>query len=197
MSKAVLAVAESDIRVLENLMPTLPSHIKSLPDAVATMLVARELGLSPMTAFPDLMVINGTVGFTSKLMLALVLKAGHRLDVVEMTPKKAEVRAMRRYDGEWVTVGTYVFTWDDAVTANLAAKDTYQLYPADMLLNKAIARAVRFSFADVMRGYCPDEMEEITEVEFEHAIHMDPTEEPLDLDELIEALDADVVEEEG
>ena len=42
---AMLAVAESDIKALGNLLPTLPKHIKSVPDAVATMLVARELGL--------------------------------------------------------------------------------------------------------------------------------------------------------
>ena len=190
----MLAVAESDIKVLENLMPTMPAHITSIPDAVATMIVARELGLAPLSSFPDLMVINGAVGMTSKLMLALVYKAGHRLDIKEMSEEQAVVVAYRWMHDEWVESGTFTFTWEDAETANLAPKDTYQQYPADMLMNKAIARATRFAFPDVLRGYVPDEMEEITGVEFEAAIHLDPTEEALDTDEVAEVLDAEIVE---
>ncbi len=191
MTQAQLAIAESDIKVLDNLMPTMPKHIETLSDAVATMIVARELGLAPLSSFPDLMVINGSVGMTSKLMLALVLKAGHRVDVVEMTDTKAELDAWRKYD-EWIKVGTFTFTMDQADTAELSQKDTYVMYPADMLMNKAIARMVRFAFPDVLRGYVPDEMEEITGVEFDNAIHLGPTEEPMNLVEIAEALDAEV-----
>ena len=191
MTQAQLAIAESDIKVLDNLMPTMPKHIETLSDAVATMIVARELGLAPLSSFPDLMVINGSVGMTSKLMLALVLKAGHRVDVVEMTDTKAELDAWRKYD-EWIKVGTFTFTMDQADTAELSQKDTYVMYPADMLMNKAIARMVRFAFPDVLRGYVPDEIEEITGVEFDKAIHLGPTEEPMNLVEIAEALDAEV-----
>jgi len=195
MTKAQLALAESDIKVLNNLMPTLPKHIETLSDAVATMIVARELGLAPFSSFPDLMIINGSVGMTSKLMLALVLKAGHRADVIEMTDEKAELEAWRKYDDEWVKVGTFTFTMDQADTAELSQKDTYVKYPADMLMNKVIARMVRFAFPDVLRGYVPDEMEEITGVEFDTAIHLGPTEEPMSLVDIAEALDAEVVED--
>lgn len=191
---ALLAVAESDIKVLGNLMPTLPNHIKSVPDAVATMIVARELGLTPLTAFPDLMVINGTVGMTSKLMLALVNKAGHRHKVVEMSDKRACIEGWRKYDGEWMSVGEFEFTWEQAEAANLAAKETYVAYPADMLMNKAIARMVRFAFPDVLRGYVPDEMEDITGVELDAAASLGPTEEAMDVDELVEVLEAEVVD---
>ncbi|RLB68530.1 MAG: hypothetical protein DRH08_00655 [Deltaproteobacteria bacterium] len=193
--QAMLAVNESDIKALGNLLPTLPAHIKTVPDAVATLLVARELGLQPMTAFPDLMVINGTVGMTSKLMLGLVHKAGHRVDVISMTDEEAELDAYRRYDGEWTKVGTFTFTMEQAVTAKLAKKDTYVQYPADMLMNKAIARMVRFAFPDVIRGYVPDEMEEITGVEFGNAAHMAPLEDPLTEDEIVEVFDAEIVED--
>lgn len=192
--QAQLAVAPSDIQVLENILPTLPDHIKNIPDAVATMLVARELGLAPLSSFPDLMIINGTVGMTSKLMLALVYKAGHRIDVLEMSSTNAEVKAQRWMHDEWVEAGTFTFSWEDAEQANLAVKDTYVMYPADMLMNKAIARAVRFAFPDVLRGYVPDEMEEIAGVEFDNAVHLGPTEDVLDVEEVAEALDAEVVE---
>ena len=191
---AVLAVAKSDITVLENILPTLPDHIKNIPDAVATMLVARELGLAPLSSVPDLMIINGNVGMTSKLMLALVLKAGHRTKVNEMTEERAAIEAWRKFDGEWESCGEFEFTVEQAETANLLPKDTYQLYLSDMLMNKAVARMVRFAFPDVLRGYVPDEMEEITGVEFEHAIHLDPTEEALEVEEVAEILDGEIVE---
>ena len=190
-----LAIAESDIKVLENLMPTMPAHIETLPDAVATMIVARELGLAPLSSFPDLMVINGAVGMTSKLMLALVLKAGHKTVVIDMTNKLAAIEGFRRFDGEWESVGVFEFTEDDAIQANLMPKETYQLYPSDMLMNKAIARMVRFGFPDVIRGYVPDEMEEITGVEFPTAIHLGPTEKALDAEGVAEVLEGEVVDE--
>jgi len=192
--QAMLAIAEGDIKVLGNLLPTMPSHISSVPDAVATMLVARELGLMPMTAFPDLMVINGNVGMTSKLMLALVFKAGHRSPILEMSDTRASRQAFRREGDELIDMGEISFTWEQAEAANLAPKDTYQAYPADMLMNKCIARMVRFIYPDVIRGYVPDEMTDITGVEFEDAIHLDPDGPLLDIEEVMEVLDAEVVE---
>jgi hypothetical protein len=191
---AMLAVAESDVKVLGNLLPTLPKHIKSVPDAVATLIVARELGLAPLSSFPDLMVINGSVGMTSKLMLALIKRHGHRTEIVEMTDTRAAIEGWRKYDGEWESVGLFEFTMDQAATAGLADKETYTGYPADMLMNKAIARMARFGFPDVLRGYVPDEIEEMTGVVFDQAAHLGPTEEVLDLDEVVEALDAEIVD---
>lgn len=195
--RQMLAINEADIVQLGQLMPTLPAHIKGMPDAVATVLVARELGLAPMSSFGDLMVINGTVGMTSKLMLGLVHKAGHRVDVIEMTDERAELKAHRRYDGEWEHVGTFSFTIEQAKQAKLTSKETYKLYPADMLMNKAIARMVRFAFPDVIRGYVPDEMEDITGVEFPAVASLGPFEAPMTEDEIVEVFDAEVVEEDG
>ena len=197
MTEAMLAVSEEDIKVLGNLMPTFPKHIESIPDAVATMIVARELGLAPLSSFPDLMVINGAVGMTSKLMLALVKKAGHKTRVLVMTDTEASIEGWRKYDGEWESEGVFTFTWEQAEQANLAPKDTYVQYPADMLMNKAVARMVRFAFPDVLRGYVPDEMTDITGVEFDDAIHLGPTEDVLEAEEVAALLDGEVVEDEA
>jgi len=189
-----LAISNTDIKVLGNLMPTMPQHIKNMPDAVATMIVARELGLAPLSSFPDLFIVNGNIGMTSKLMLALVLNAGHRLDVIEMTADTATLSAKRRYDGVWEEVGVFTFTQEDAERANLWVKETYQYYPADMLMNKAVARAVRFAFPDVLRGYVPDEMEDIVGLETNDSMHLDPMGQPMELDELVEVFDAELVD---
>lgn len=194
----MLAVADADVKTLGNLLPTLPKHIKSVPDAVATLIVARELGLAPLSSFPDLMVINGNVGMTSKLMLALVKRAGHRTTVIEMSDKRAAIEGFRRYDGGWESVGVFEFTMAQAKAANLDKKETYSLYPADMLMNKAVARMVRFGFPDVLRGYVPDEIETITGEKFEDAIHIGPLDEEVGEAEaealIVEELDAEVVE---
>ncbi len=196
MTESQLAVTTEDITVLENLMPTMPDHIQTLPDAVATMIVARELGLAPLSSFPDLMVINGAVGMTSKLMLALVLKAGHKTKVVEMSNERGAIQAWRKYDGEWEDAGVFEFTQEQAEVANLWVKDTYELYPADMLMNKAVARMVRFAFPDVLRGYVPDEMTDITGMEFSDDVHIGPTEDTIEATEVAEIVEGEVVDEE-
>ncbi len=195
MTDSQLAVTPDDIKVLENLMSTMPDHIQTVPDAVATLIVARELGLAPLSSFPDLMVINGAVGMTSKLMLALVLKAGHKTKVIEMSDTRGAIEAWRKYDDEWEDVGVFEFTMEQADLANLSVKDTYLLYPADMLMNKAIARMVRFAFPDVLRGYVPDEMTDITGVEFDAAASIDPLGVALEATEVAELMEGEVIDE--
>ncbi len=201
-----LVVHEDDIKVLGNLLPTFPDHIETLSDAVATKLVADELGIPFMLSIGDLMVINGTVGMTSKLMLALVHRAGHRIDVT-ISPTIATALTSRKYDGEWTQTGKFEFTKKDAEAANLWAKDTYQMYPADMLGHKVVARAVRFAFPDVLMGYIPDEMEEIgliEAVEYEAfdgdaTFVLDASDESgaMTLEEIAEELDAVIEDDES
>ena len=195
MTDSQLAVSQEDIKVLENLMSTMPDHIQTVPEAVATLIVARELGLAPLSSFPDLMVINGAVGMTSKLMLALVLKAGHKTKVIEFSDTRGAIQAWRSYGKEWEDVGVFEFTQEQAETANLWVKDTYQLYPADMLMNKAVARMVRFAFPDVLRGYVPDEMTDITGVEFGHIASIGPLDSALEATEVAEIMDGEVLDE--
>ena len=54
---------------------------------------------------------------------------------------------------------------------------------------------VRFAYPDVIRGYVPDEMEEITGVEFDDAIHLGPTEGVLSAEEVVDLFDGELVED--
>ena len=109
--------------------------------------------------------------------------------------QKATAVAWRLIDGELTEVGTYEFTQEDAEAANLWEKDTYQMYPADMLGWKAVARCVRFAFPDVLLGYIPDEI--VEDAPFE-PLEADATfgedGDGIDADEVAEMLDAEVVE---
>jgi hypothetical protein len=200
MSEPTLAIHPDDIKTLSNLLPTLPDHIQTLNDAVATKLVSDELHLPFMTSVGDLMVINGVVGMTSKLMLALVHNAGHRIDV-SISTTIATATTFRQYDDEWQQTGMFEFTQADAEQANLWNKDTYQMYPADMLGHKVVARAVRFAFPDVLMGYIPDEMEEKSGIEAEFVafdgdatfvLDEDDDSTPMEIEEIAEALGAEV-----
>lgn len=203
-----LAIADAPItmRSLVNMLngTALPERYTDVADAVATIKVGQEIGLPEMTSLNELYVVKGSVGMSGKAMQSLVFRAGHRIDM-KLDPKVGTAEAYRRdpHTHELDHVGTYTFTWEDAVTAKMDTTNTYQKYPADMLGWKAVARAVRFAFPDVIMGYLPEEINIKVDPEDDLAQHEQP-ELPLGLDgedEVIEAevvadmLDGEVVEE--
>jgi len=181
-------------RALRKLMdtPQIPNRYKTMSQLIATIWSGREMGILPMTAIREMHTINGQVGLSAKMQHALIHRAGHVLVVEEMTNEKATVNAMRRdpYTHELMPVGSFSYTWDDAIKAGNDMSDTYQSFPSDMLMNRAITRAAKFAFSDVMAGfYLPEELGEDPQFE-----HVDLT----DMDEAValleDTLDADVVE---
>jgi hypothetical protein len=150
------------IKALQNMLAgsTLPDRYEYVGDAIATIKVGSEVGLPPMTALMELYVVNGSVGMSGKAMQSLVFRAGHMIIKTEMTPERAAVRAMRYIPqlNEHMDMGEYEFTIEDAERAGLTEKSNYESFPKDMLLWKAVARAVRFVFPDVIMGYLPSEI---------------------------------------
>jgi len=157
------------IQTLKSLLgqPTVPARYESVADMVATVIQGRELGLAPMTALNNLFMVNGQVAMTGKCMLALVNRAGHRIDV-RISSEGAEAVAHRRdpLTQELSEVGTFTFTEEDAERAGLLEKDNYQSYPQMMYGWRAVSMAVRFAFADVTIGVLlPEEVNIEAEVE--------------------------------
>ena len=156
-----IADAPLTMKALVNMLngTALPARYEDVADAVATIKVGAEIGLPPMTSLNELFVVNGSVGMSGKAMQSLVFRAGHRIDIV-LDPKVGTANAFRRdpHTNVLDSVGTYTFTWKDAIAAGLDQQGTYQKYPADMLGWKAVARAVRFAFPDVIMGYLPEEI---------------------------------------
>jgi hypothetical protein len=87
-------------------------------------------------------------------MAALITAHGHVLVLDEMSSERGAVKCLRRdpYSKELIDVGTFEFTWDDAVAAGLAEQDTYVEYPKDMLYWRAVSRAAKFAFPEVITG---------------------------------------------
>ena len=169
MSELAIKDQELTIITLEALIgtPMFPDRYDSVPDALATLFVGREMGLPPMTALNELFVVNGQVGMQGKTMLALIYRAGHKVHIT-LSSDEARVVAYR-WDGRafphdvdkgaYYEAGTFTFTKEDAILAELWEKDNYQKYPADMLGWKAVGRAARFSYPDIIiGGYNPEDV---------------------------------------
>ncbi len=162
MSELAIVDQPLTLKALQNMLAgsTLPDRYEYVGDAIATIKVGAEIGLPPMTSLMELYVVNGSVGMSGKAMQSLVMRAGHMIVMTEMSETRGAVKAMRRDNltGQLLNAGEFEFTIEDAERAGLAGKNTYESYPKDMLLWKAVARAVRFVFPDVIMGYLPSEI---------------------------------------
>lgn len=138
-----------------------PTGLRGRADAVvAVILAGHELGLGPMQSLQTIDLIQGRPALSPEGMRALVLSAGHGLDV-ESGDDYAMVSGHRR---EWADPDrwrSFGFTLEDAKRAGLTQKENWVKYPRDMLIARATGRACRAIFADVIRGlsYTGEEIE--------------------------------------
>lgn len=208
-----LAISEQPLTMngLQNMLhgSALPARYEYVGDAVATIMVGKELGLPPMASLNEMFLVNGSVGLSGKAMMSLVFRAGHAI-YTTLDPKVGTAVAWRRDPVTHILseVGTYTFTMEDAETAGLASSGTYTKYPADMLGWKAVARAVRFAFPDVVMGYLPSEINlDVAEAPFDEEEYDPESGQPslsaeydditgdeiMDVEEVIEELDGEEV----
>lgn len=139
----------------------LPKAISTPQKAVTIVMMGRELGVSPLTALNNISVINGKPVLEAKLMLALVFRKypDCHYRILENSAEIATVEMGRTKEMS----GKYSFTITQARQIGLLSKDNWKNYPADMLLWRAVARACRFQFPDVLTvtAYTQDEIETI------------------------------------
>jgi len=199
-----LAISDRDINTLGNLLssPTIPDRYETVPDLVATVLLGRELGMTPLTAINELFIVNGKVSMAGKTMLALVQQAGHRIHIATSREAAVATGYRRQEDGTELEVGTFSFDMEDAELAGLAGTNAWATYPADMLGWKAVARCARFAFPECITGWTTMELagEDAEHEDLEEAVLVLPDEvdtievdDELGLEEIADALDAEVV----
>lgn len=162
MNEVAISDAPITITTLERLLgtPTIPDRYRSVGDMLATILVGREMRLPAMTSLNELYLVGGSVGMMAKAMLALILRAGHRVNV-SVSAMEATAECWRRdpESGELYSAGVFTFSIVDAEQAGLLGKDNWINYPKDMMMSKAVARAARYAFPDVIiGGYTPDDV---------------------------------------
>jgi hypothetical protein len=140
----------------------LPGPYRRSPaDVLLAVDMAAALGIAPVQALTSIHVIDGKPSMSAELMRALVLRAGHRIRVVESTAQRCVLEVARREAPD--ERSTFVWTTDDAHRAGLLpAKDgsNWARHPAAMLLARCSSTACRAVFPDVLAGvsYTPDEL---------------------------------------
>lgn len=142
---------------------------RSSEHAYALVLVGREVGVGPTTALTQIAVIQGKPAFGAALVGALVKKSPrYDYEVTEMSDQAVTVRFT-----EWVRpvpnveqvvnrlLGESRFTLQDAQRAGLGGSPTWQRFPRNLLLARALTNGVRWYCPDVLAGaaYTPDELE--------------------------------------
>jgi hypothetical protein len=154
---AVIALADDYWRLANRVSATefVPSKLRNRPEAVlAALLSGAERGLGPMESLRSINVIEGTPSLSAEAKRALVLAAGHDIDIVESTAMKCTVNGRRRGSDH-----TTSFTWtiDRARRANLANKDNWRKYPEAMLLARATSELCNAVFPDITAGLATTE----------------------------------------
>lgn len=158
----------------------LPNHlIGDEASILTTMLAARSLDIPMWASFQEIIVQKGKVSMTSHLMQALVAREGYMIVPIEeeCNEQGAKVRVYRPGIGKDRCGHADVkFDLHDAIRAQLLTKNSstgkliarsskgeplpWEKYTPDMMLWRAVSRAARTYFADVLMGmnYTPEEI---------------------------------------
>lgn len=152
-----------------------PRSLRGNPPAImAAMLTGRELGIMPMRALRQVNIIEGQPSPSPELMMALALKAGHDVDVVETSRTRCVVEVHRKgwpedkhRRLEWTiedaeAAGLCEITEDGKVQArsNKGNPLPWETYTRAMLRSRAVSEACRTWLPDVVDGasYVPEEL---------------------------------------
>lgn len=127
---------------------------------LSVMLMARELGLKPLTAISGgINNIQGKFEISARTMNMLIRQHGHRLQVVARDNNICTIFAKRKDTGEEMQVTYHI---DEARQAGLVKPGGgWTKNPTDMLFARAISRLARSMFPDCIGGcYVEGELQE-------------------------------------
>lgn len=130
---------------------------------LSIMLLARELGISPMNAISGMFnVVQGKVELSAKGMTYLIRKNGHILKLKQLSDTTCVIVGKRGDTQEEMEVK---FTIDDAQKAGLVrAGGGWIKHPKDMLFARTVSRLARWLFTDCLGTcYVEGELEETIE----------------------------------
>lgn len=146
----LVSVAQLAERIAET--DFVPQAMRGSAAAVtAAILYGREVGLPPMTALTQVYVYDGRPALYAEAMRALVLAAGHELEIRQATGASVTVAGRRRGSDRWQEV---VWNLDMARAAGLVRdRSGWSKFPRAMLVAKATAELCRQLFPDVIHGF--------------------------------------------
>lgn len=137
-------------------------------DTFVTVIMGRELGISPIMALSSIVVIQGTVTLKVQTMNAVVRsKCPAAIIKVEADHEARQVKVTAKRDANDPGYES-VWTMEMAKTMGLAGKDNWIKQPMNMLKARALSDALRTVFPDVLLGlYSEEEMRDVREIEGE------------------------------
>lgn len=134
----------------------LPAHIKKAEEAIAIMMMGRELNLMTWQSINGINVIHGRPTVAPQLMIALIERSGFLEDMVIDSQESFCSVTMKRVDR---TAHKETFSMKHAQRMGLAGKHNWKAQPETMLKWRAISACARVVFSDVINGlYTPEEM---------------------------------------
>jgi hypothetical protein len=135
-----------------------PKHFQGDPGAAtAAILLADEIGLSPIIGLRSIYVISGTPALYARTMVALAVSHGHQVWTVESTDTKVTVSGQRAGSEH---VETVTWTHERARKAGYTNNKKYDTDPQGMLYARASAEVARKVAPDVLAGV-PHSREEL------------------------------------
>lgn len=147
----------------------LPYQVNTPEKAMTIILKGRELGIPPMLALSQIVIINGKPAMQSELMLALIYKKlpDFKMEILRSDAEGCIIKVSR--DGK--NFSEFPFLKSDAERAELFEKSRnkgkgpgpWLTYPTAMYRARCISAMARILAPDVILGvsYTPEELESI------------------------------------
>lgn len=118
---------------------------------LAVWLTARELNLPVMMCLNGgLYTFDGKVTMSAQLMNMMIVNAGHRADVIEISETACEIHFWRKDRPKENSVFKYRFTIEHAHKAGYLTKDNWKKTPRDMLYSRCLSGGARKFMPDVL-----------------------------------------------
>lgn len=137
-------------------------------DTFVTVIMGRELGISPIMALSSIVVIQGTVTLKVQTMNAVVRsKCPTAIISIEQNHDEKEVKVTAKRNA---TDPGYTSMWnmETAKAMGLSHKDNWIKQPMNMLKARALSDALRTVFPDILLGlYSEEEIRDHKEIEGE------------------------------
>lgn len=155
---------------------------------LSVMLLARELGISPIQAISGgINNIQGRFEISARLMNQLIRKHGHKLAIKMNTDQICMIWTQRKDTGE---THEEKYTIEEAARSGLVKPGSaWQKTPTDMLFARCISRLARRVYPDCLGGcyvegelqesisghsMSPEDMKDVAAVKNEFDIHVEP-----------------------
>ncbi|KXP00862.1 hypothetical protein [Tsukamurella pseudospumae] len=138
-----------------------PQTFRGKPeDGAVAIMAGATWGLDAIASLQNIFVVHGTPSTYAKVMKAVTLRAGHKVETVESSDTRVVVRAQRAGSDTWEES---VWTIERAQKAGYLSNQKYKTEPEAMLYARATAEACRRIAPDAILGmpYSREEMEDV------------------------------------